>query len=185
MIGKKVYLRLLTLDDIDKGWLQWVNDPKISGGLNSVSYPTTRKDLEKYHEESNSPHAVMFAVCVKEDDRYIGNARIRKIDKENKRCTYGRLIGDLEYRGKGIGTEVLELILRYAFVNLGMNRVWTEIFDDNEVSIRSNEKAGMRQEGIIRQAYYKNGSPKDVVMMSMLREEFDHIYANTKEEISA
>ena len=176
MIGEKVYLRPLEPEDIDRGWLEWINDPRISGNLNSPGYPTTREDLMKYIEDSKPPNAVMFAICDKQDDRYIGNARISQIDRQHKKCTYGRLIGDMTQRGKGVGSEVLFLILKYAFINLGMNRIYTVVFSDNQASIRSNEKAGMKQEGTLRQAFYKNGSYKDVIVVSMLREDFDREY---------
>ena len=35
------------------------------------------------------------------------------VDYINKRCTYGRLIGDKNFRGKGVGTEALVLALKY------------------------------------------------------------------------
>jgi len=175
LTGKKVYLRPIEPEDIDRGWLEWINDPEISGNLNSPGYPTTKEDLKKYIENSKPPNAVMFGVCNKKDDKYIGNARISKIDWQHKKCTFGRLIGDISQRGKGVGSEVLYLILKYSFINLGMNRVYTLLFSDNEASIKSNENAGMKQEGTLRQAFYKNGSYKDVIVVSMLREDFDKL----------
>ena len=135
-----------------------------------------RAELEQYYYESQPPKVVMFAVCDKENDRYVGNARLSEIDREHRKCIYGFLIGDLAYRGKGVGTEALTLLLRSAFHQLGMNRVSTVVFTDNEASIRSNEKAGMKREGVLRAAYYKGGRYRDVIMFAMLREEFDDLY---------
>lgn len=182
LIGEKVYLRPLELEDIDRGWLEWITDPRISGNLNiGGRYPTTREDLEQYYHKSKPPNAVMFAICDKEDDHYIGNARLSGIDWQHRKCAYGRLIGDLDYHGKGFGTDALILILRYAFINLGMNRVYTVVFADNEASIQSNEKVGMKCEGVERQSIFKNGRYRDIIMFAMLREEFDQLYGNPSE----
>ena len=180
LIGENIYFRPIELADIDRGWLKWINDPNISGNLNSVGYPMTKDDLELYYKKSKPPNTVMFAVCNKEDNRYVGNARISQIDWQHRTCTYGRLIGDLNFRGKGIGTEILVLMLRYAFRNLGMNRVYTHIFSDNTASIRSNENVGMKREGLLRQAFYKTGVYKDAIILSMLREEYDRLYPDNE-----
>ena len=175
-IGELVYLRPIELDDIDGGWLSWVNDKRVSEQLTSV-FPMTREDLARYYEDSKPPGAAMFAVCTVEDDTYIGNARLSSIDWRHRKCTYGRLIGATEYRGKGHGTEALRLLLRYAFIRLGMNRVHTVVFAGNEASVRSNEKAGMKKEGVLRQALYHGGRYVDVVKFAMLRPEFDELYS--------
>ena len=74
------------------------------------------------------PKAKMFAICVKEDDTYIGNARISSIDYNHSKCSYGRFIGNVKYRGTGFGSEVLKLILFHCFLRLNLNRVSTVVF---------------------------------------------------------
>jgi RimJ/RimL family protein N-acetyltransferase len=100
LIGDKIYFRPLERSDIDKGWLDWVNYCTTRENLNGV-FPVNREELERYLEASVPPDAVMFAVCDKETDQYIGNARLSAIDWVNRRCAYGRLIGVPEYRGRG------------------------------------------------------------------------------------
>ena len=170
--GKKIYFSPLVNGDISKGWLNWVNNPIISGNLNSPGYPQTLIDLENYLKLSKPPETVMFAVCLKLKDRYIGNARISKIDHFNKKCTFGRLIGDLSLRNQGIGTEITSLILKYCFINLGMNKVYTHVFEENISSISSNLKAGLQKDGLLREEYMKNGEFKNVQVLSILKREY-------------
>jgi RimJ/RimL family protein N-acetyltransferase len=170
--GNNIYFRPIELADIDRGWYEWVNDVRISSAL-ARSGPYTRADLERYYHVSQPPDAVMFAICDKANDRYLGNARISAIDHINKSCTYGRLIGLVEYRGRGVGTESLNLLLRYGFDELGMNRIWTDVFAYNEASIRSNKKAGMTADLVKRQGHFKDGQILDLITFSMLRREFD------------
>ena len=97
----------------------------------------------------------MFAICIKKNNKYIGNIRLSSIDFVNKSCTFGRLIGDKNSQGKGYGSEALILVLRYAFETLGMNRVYSAIAKENNASFKSNIKVGMKKEGLLKEALFK------------------------------
>jgi RimJ/RimL family protein N-acetyltransferase len=174
LIGDKIYFRSLERSDIDKGWHDWINDSVIRENLNGV-FPVNREELERYWETSVPPATVMFAVCDKETGQYIGNARLSDIDWVNRRCTYGRLIGVEEFRGRGYGTEILVLLMRYAFLTLGMNRIATGTLISNEASIRSNEKAGMTREGVYKEVMWKDGGYQDAVFFGITRADYDQL----------
>ena len=177
--SEKIYFRSISINDIDGGWLEWIND-KNSRKFLSTRKKQTKKKLVQYLEESTPPSAYMFAVCLVENDKYIGNARLSSVDRINNKCTYGRLIGDKNLRGKGIGTEILKLLAHYAFYNLNLNRIETGVVRKNTASIRSNEKAGFVSEGILRESELINGTYEDVVRFSMLRSDFEEKYLQEK-----
>jgi ribosomal-protein-alanine N-acetyltransferase len=178
LVGEKIYLRTIERADIDNGWLDWINDPVNTIGLLSPS-PQTREHLVQYFEgQLDLAHVAMFAVCDKENDRYIGNARLFDINPVNRMCGYGRLIGPPEYRGKGYGSDALIQLLRHGFHNLGLNRIWSVAFIENERSLRSNRKIGMTEEGTARDYCYKNGNFYDGIYLSMLRRDFDRLHGD-------
>ena len=158
--------------------LEWDNKPETSSELTSrqESKKLTEKDLENYLENSQKPKAKMFAISVKEDDTYIGNARISSIDYNHSKCSYGRFIGNVKYRGIGLGSEVLKLIIFHCFLRLKLNRVSTVVFTDYIPSIKSNDNAGMINEGVLRQSIHHKGAFRDVISFAMTRKDFDHIY---------
>lgn len=139
--GEKIYARSITFDDIDNGWLTWVNDPLICKYL-ETSPPINRESLIDYFEKSQPPEHYMFAVCLKNSDQYIGNARLHSIDYKKKQAFYGRLIGLAGFRGQGIGTELLGLIAKFAFEYLELDIIKTGVRKNNIGSINSNIKAG-------------------------------------------
>ena len=165
----KIYFRPITIDDIDNGWLEWINDSNLSKFLSNQN-EYTRKDLFEYVENSDSSR--MFAVCLLSNDQYIGNARLSSIDWENKRAAYGRLIGVTNLHGKGIGTEVLALLAYYAFNILKLNRIQTGVLSNNIASLKSNDKVGAVREGISRQFTYLDGKYEDVIRFGILKDEF-------------
>ena len=136
---KRTYLRSIRTADIDRGWLKWINDPEITKYLTHQGR-STREFLKNYLKSSTLPSAYMFAVCRKESDKYIGNARIHSLNWRQKRGAYGRMIGEKNQHGIGIGTEVLGLIAYVAFEILELNRIETGVISANVASIRSNEK---------------------------------------------
>jgi len=173
--SEKIYFRKISIDDIDRGWLEWINND-VSTKFLSTKKKQTKESLIRYLKGSLPPSSYMFAVCLQENDRYIGNARLGSIDYINNKCTYGRLIGDKDVRGKGIGTEVLKLLAQYAFYNLNLNRIETGVIKNNIASIRSNEKAGFVSEGVLREAAFINNKYEDIIRFGMLRSDFEKIY---------
>ena len=81
-------------------------------------------------------------------------------------------IADTNDRGRGYGREALELILKWAFDEMDMERVTLDHFADNRIAASLYEKTGFRREGIMRCGGKKNGRYVDLWLMSMLREEF-------------
>ena len=62
--------------------------------------------------------------------------------------------------------------MKYAFFELGVNRVELETFSFNRRAIRCFEKAGFCHEGTRRQALYRDGRYHDILIMGILKEEF-------------
>ncbi len=180
VVGEKVYLRPLEVDDIDGGWLDWINDYEVSRGLLSP-LPLNRAALEKYLARSSESDCTIFAVCDKENDAFIGTTRLSSIDWVNRVAAYGGIIGPESYRGSGYGTDMLLQILRYGFHYLGLNRIWSAAWVENEISVASNDKLGMKREGILRQHVFKQGRFHDCIVLGMLRSEFDELHGSPAE----
>ena len=81
-------------------------------------------------------------------------------------------LGEREYWGKGYGTDTMRLAVRYAFMELNLNRVTLNVFEYNPRAIRCYEKAGFRHEGRQRQFLNRNGRRWDVLEMGILRDEW-------------
>ena len=180
LVGDKVYLRSLEESDIDDGWHDWINDPIATQGLFGAN-PQSREHMVNYYKaQLDLKSNVMLAICDRQTDRYIGNARLSSIDWIHRIAVYGRLIGPPEYRGGGYGSDALVQLLRHGFHNLGLNRIWSIAWGGNELSLGSNDKIGMVREGIARDYCFKNGQFYDGVYLSMLRREFDERHGDSR-----
>ena len=84
-----------------------------------------------------------FAVCLKEDGEPIGSIGLHRNDlaEEDDEYELGYWIGK-PFWGRGLIPEASREVLRYAFEDLGMSRIWCGYYDGNEKSGRVQAKLG-------------------------------------------
>jgi RimJ/RimL family protein N-acetyltransferase len=61
-------------------------------------------------------------------------------------------------QGKGYGTEAVKLLLKFAFNDLNLNKVYLKVFQNNERAIKCYLKAGFVKEGLLRKESFIDGS---------------------------
>jgi RimJ/RimL family protein N-acetyltransferase len=76
-------------------------------------------------------------------------------------------------RGKGVGTQAQQLIVRYLFAHTQVNRIQAGTEITNIAEQRALEKAGFTREGVLRGAAFRGGRWRDGVLYSVLRDEVD------------
>jgi RimJ/RimL family protein N-acetyltransferase len=81
-------------------------------------------------------------------------------------------VGHPDDRHQGYGTEAIELLLGYAFEELGLNRVGLSAFEFNDEAIAAYEKLGFVVEGRYRQAIKRNSRFHDAILMSIMKGEW-------------
>jgi RimJ/RimL family protein N-acetyltransferase len=131
--------------------------------------------LEKEIEESKN--LFYFTIRLRSDDpeqhdRLVGFAKLFEIEWSHSACQVGLGIGDPGDRRKGYGTEVLNLLLRYAFSELNLFRLSAVIPEYNAGALRLFEKAGFLQEVRRRQALNRDGRFWDLIHVGLLRDEW-------------
>ena len=94
------------------------------------------------------------------------------IDHRNRATEFGIMIGEKSYWNQGYGNEAVRLLLKLGFETMNLNRVFLRVFETNPRAIRAYEKAGFKREGRQRQGEWQNGRYIDVLVMSVLREEW-------------
>jgi RimJ/RimL family protein N-acetyltransferase len=99
---------------------------------------------------------------------------IHSIEWNNRSGLLAIGIGEQENRNKGYGSDALQLILRYAFHELNLNRVGLDVIEYNEKAIHTYEKAGFQHEGRLRAAVYRDGKSYDRILMGILRTEWEN-----------
>jgi len=172
--GERVRLRAIERDDLPR-FVQWLNDPEVRDNL-ELYQPLSTPQEEKWFEEilKRNIDEQPLGIEMKADGSWqlIGNISFFNLDRREQSAEVGIFIGEKKYWGKGYGTEALDLMVGHGFRHLNLNRIFLRVFETNPRGIRSYEKAGFSHEGRMRQARYQNGSFVDVLVMSILKDEW-------------
>ena len=171
--GKIVYLKPLDEAFYERKYLSWVNNDEIIDSLGTLFFPTTEESLLNYiRKYSNSSDTALFAITLKQNNEFIGTAKIGPVNWIHRTAKFGRMIGDKKHRGKGIGTEVVKLLMRYAFDRLNLHWIGVNLIPENIGSIISNEKAGLKKISVIPNQIWHKGRYTDNITMGITAEEY-------------
>lgn len=172
--GERIRLRSIERSDLPL-FVNWLNDPEVIEGLQMVQ-PLSMIDEEAWFEgmsrRPKDEHP--YVIEVKRDDGWmpVGNCGFFNIDWRCRSAEIGIFIGHKQIWGSGYGTDALRTLLRFGFETLNLNRIMLEVYETNRRAIRAYEKAGFVLEGRKRQAMYKHGHYLDILLMSVLRQEW-------------
>jgi diamine N-acetyltransferase len=171
LIGERVYLRPVERADLVQ-IREWANDPELRRLTGEVK-PMTPAGAEAFLEKVyNDPDRVWFIVASHQNDTPIGEAGLLRMFPPWRTTDLTLIIGEKDARGKGYGTEAIDLLLDYAFGYLNFHRVAVGVVGFNTDALRFYENVGFRREGVQRDGYYYDHKYHDFVMMSILEDEY-------------
>jgi RimJ/RimL family protein N-acetyltransferase len=119
------------------------------------------------HAWNDDASAAGFAIRDAVTGRAIGFAGFVSLDLDKQQGEIGYVVAP-EARGRGIATRTLDLLTRWGFDVLGVERIELQIDPANEPSVRVARRAGYRLEGTLRNTYFKEGRRGDVGIWARL-----------------
>jgi len=120
--------------------ISWIDSKELLVQIagNVFSYPLTIVQLQKYLDDKKN---LAFNIVDASENKVIGHAEIYLTDDAS--CKLDKIIiGDKSNRGKGLGQQVVNELLEYSFIKLGVKKVELNVYDWNIAGIRCYEKAG-------------------------------------------
>ena len=179
--GEHIRLRRNERSDIPK-FVEWLNDIEVRRYL-LITLPISLANEEQWFDNmlklpnNEQPFGIEVREIDAEGDsdhwRLIGNCSLMDINWTIRSVEVGLFIGDKSCWNKGYGTEVMRLLLRLGFETMNLNRIFLRVDEANKGGIRAYEKAGFVHEGRFRQGAFQNGEYHDMLLMSVLRSEWN------------
>jgi len=178
--GERIRFRAAEREDLPT-FVRWINDPEVQQGI-GIYLPYSQVAEENWFE-SMLKHPLdehVLAIEVRqpaanggeESWKLIGSCGFSDIDRRNRSAEFGINIGEKDYWNRGYGTEAVRLLVKYGFNTLNLHRIFLRVFETNPRAVRAYEKAGFTHEVRYRQAEFRNGKYIDMLVMSILRDEF-------------
>ncbi|MEX2547759.1 MAG: GNAT family protein [Chloroflexota bacterium] len=177
LVGRLVALRRPHQDDLS-AVVRWYRDREIARLTRYQARPMSVAEVERFFQHRMlAPDALAYSIVELPDWRLIGFTTFSSLDGDNGSVMFHITIGEPDAWGRGLGTEVTELMLGHAFERLGLHRVGLSVFSYNVRAISAYEKAGFRTEGRQREAILRDGRYWDEIQMGVLAGEWlEHHY---------
>ena len=160
-------VRLRQVERTDLAQLRdWRNQEQIRMRAREYRMLNMDHQISWFDQIQTSSRTEMFVILVGEESALewagmhwtpVGVCGLCHIDWINRHAEVSIYIGPEEWQHKGVGTEVLHLLAKKAFSEFNLIRLWAEVYQFNESSVRLFEKCGYTREGTLRNHIIRGG----------------------------
>lgn len=177
--GRKIILQQLQEDHAET-LQKWYVDRDFRLGYDeyaSVDLSTIRNEIKQSTADIRDPktNKVVYLVNRKIDQKPIGLACLRDLDRRNGHAEIVMGIGEKDMRLSGYGVDILIVLLDIAFYELGLEKVYMKIFDNNNLGLKSALSFGFITEGKMRKQAFVEGKYVDQWILGLLKEEYESL----------
>jgi RimJ/RimL family protein N-acetyltransferase len=184
--GETVQLRPILEDDLPL-LVRWMNNPDVRYwlhhserrdatvetvrgrfGLTEDAFPNLVWIIETLRVLPNDP-----AHSGQAEGRAVGHVGLLQVDPVHSRAELAISIGEKDCWSHGYGSDAIRAVLRHGFGSMELRRIELHTDADNARGIRCYEKCGFVREGVMRERRLRFGKPLDMVLMSVLRGEWE------------
>ena len=142
---ERFQLKSLTTKDVTEKYLSWFNQSKEIEKYISFAQKCEGIDsLMQYVKDKKDREDVLFLGIFCSLGQHIGNIKYEPIDLKNRTATMGILIGDKEWRGKGVASEVIKISGKYLKNNYGIKYIDLGVDKSNARAISAYEKINFK-----------------------------------------
>lgn len=131
-------LRKLELKDAPL-MLEWMHDESVVKNLKDDFRTKTIEDCEKFIKKSENKETDMHLAIVSDEDEYMGTVSLKDIDRENKSTEFAITVRTCAMR-RGYAWYAMKEIIKYAFEQYGLERVYWCVSKDNNRAVRFYDK---------------------------------------------
>jgi len=161
--GELVNLRLVERDEVEYIH-RWETDPEVTGPYEPIVQKPLSDFIKRYDERGEDG---WFFIETKDGDK-VGAIYHEPRDGFQ---TIGYYVLP-SHRGKGYCAEAVRIIVDYLFLSKNIVRIQADTVEENEASRRVLLSNGFKREGVMRQSYYSRGMYRDLVLFSIIRDDW-------------
>lgn len=171
VLKDKVFLRKLELTDA-KPMLEWMTDPDI---YKNMQYDPKEQNLEKcsaFIQNSWEDKENLHCAITNEQHEYLGTVSLKNIDRKNQNAEFAIALCP-KAMGKGISAAALREIMKKAFEELNLNKVYLYVRSDNQRAVAFYKKNHLTYEGCFAEHLCVEGDYKDIYWFSLRKKEYE------------
>lgn len=168
--GNICTLRPVSENDI-KNSIIWRNDSEVKSNLLTYRLPITQPMEENWIEAAMNGNSsrIVFSIDWIENNTHVGFIELNTIDYFNNTAQFAIVLGEKNARGKGIAKEATQAIIKYAFDELNLNKIYLQVAAYNDPAIQLYTKIGFVKEGTLKNHIYNQGSYHHMIAMAIFK----------------
>jgi len=164
---KEVAISLRKITENDTSLiLKWRNSQFVKNNF-VIREPLTEENQRNWMESVIAKEKAIQYIILS-NNFPVGSVYIRDIDYTHKKGEFGIFIGEKSFIGKGLGLFATKEILKIAFDDIKLHRVYLRVFTDNISAIKTYRKAGFTKEGVLKDTVLIDGKYKDMLLMARI-----------------
>lgn len=174
--GNDVGLRAIESSDLGQ-LLEWRNRPEYRHYFREHRELSTENQLEWFKKNVTGDSATrMFSIVELAGDRLLGACGLCYINWVDRNADFSIYIGaDDLYIDKRFAPDAARVLIKYAFKELGIHRLWAEIYDFDEPKREMFDQLAFSLDGRHRQTHWADGSWHDSLFFSLLDFEYSDV----------
>ena len=154
---ERLLLRQFEENDLESVY-KGLSDPDIIKYY-GVSYQTleeTKEQMKFFADLEKEGTGIWWAICSLDNATFYGAGGLNGVSKIHKKAEIGFWLLK-EYWGKGIMGEIMPIICKYGFEEMGLHRIEGLVESDNMNCKNAMKKLDFTYEGTLRDYEIKNG----------------------------
>ncbi|RVT77646.1 N-acetyltransferase [Flavobacterium sufflavum] len=172
--GDTIYIRALEPNDLE--FIYAVENDQSIWEVSNTQTPYSRflirQYLENAHQDIYEAKQLRLAICKDQDFPALGLIDLFDFDPKNNRAGVGIMILSDVDRNLKIGSEALDLLIRYSFYHLNLHQLYANIGVQNEASKALFTKFGFQCIGVKKDWNLINGTYQDEVIYQLINQQF-------------
>lgn len=175
----RLHLRMVKESDIP-ALFEMKSDPDTTsryGAKPHLDQTQTAEWVRILFEDYKERTTLFWCITLNESDTPIGSFTLWNMDLNSFRAELGYELNSRYWR-KGIMGEALDVLLDWAFSEMGLNRIEACPLRENTSSVRMLEKLGFELEGNLKERIFFDGEFKDQLYFGMTRSSWERTHGN-------
>jgi len=144
------FVRTVRRKDASERWAKWLSDPEAAHMLNTKAANLTKDDVLKYINRFDQRSHLLLGVFERSARLHIGITRL-DIDYASGIALLNILIGEKEYRHKGVTSTIATPCIDYFFKNPNLNAIRANVLARNKIVLQFMQAIGWKMDGPIDQ----------------------------------
>ena len=144
-----------------KQWLPWLDDTKTVEDIRKY----IQNDIVEFEKKEGCDFGIWY------EGQWIGGIGLSSFGTKDRKTSIGYWLAE-DFQGKGIMTDCVRTLVNYSFDQLNINRIVIRCAVENSKSRAITQRLGFKEEGVLRQSEWLYDHFVDLVMYSLLREEW-------------